>query len=106
MRLADSASAVAAWAAASSRSRSTSARFRSVMSRATFAAPMIVPSASRIGETLSETSMTRPSFVSRWVSKWPTRSPRRMRSRIRTMSSEWVSGIKVETGLPTISRAV
>ena len=75
MRLAASASALADSAAASSRSRSASARLRSVMSRATFAAPIIVPSASRIGETLSETSMIRPSFVSRWVSKWPTARP-------------------------------
>ena len=65
MRLAASASALAASAAASSRSRSSSARLRSVMSLAIFEAPTIVPSASRIGETVSETSMRRPSLVTR-----------------------------------------
>ena len=38
------------------------------MSLATFEAPMMLPSASRTGETVSETSMMRPSFVRRFVS--------------------------------------
>ena len=48
--------------------RSTAARFCSVMSLATFEAPMMLPSASRMGETVSETSMMRSSFVRRFVS--------------------------------------
>ena len=43
-------------------------RTRSVMSRATFDAPIIVPEASRIGDTVSDTFRTRPSFVWRFVS--------------------------------------
>ena len=105
MRLAASASALAASAAASSRSRSSSARFRSVMSRATFEAPTILPSASQIGETLSDTSMMRPSLVHRLVSKWFTRSPCRIRSRIWMTSSLCSGGFRTEMCLPMISSA-
>ena len=52
-------------------------RFRSVMSRATFDAPMTRPSSSRIGETVREMSIRRPSLATRTVSKCSTRSPRR-----------------------------
>ena len=43
---------------------------RSVMSRAIFEAPMIVPRALRIGEMVTDTSSNRPSLVRRTVSKW------------------------------------
>ena len=66
-RLAASASALAVWAASRSRSRSSRARFSAVMSRPIFEAPMIRPSASRMGETVSETSMMVPSFRRRFV---------------------------------------
>ena len=96
----------AASAAASSRSRSSSARLRSVMSLATFEAPMILPSASRIGETLSETSMMRPSFVRRLVSKWSTRSP--LSDALQDPGRcprQCSGGIRMEMCLPMISSA-
>ena len=43
-------------------------RWRSEMSRAIIAAPSGTPSASRIGETVSETTISRPSLVRRSVS--------------------------------------
>jgi hypothetical protein len=39
------------------------------MSRAVFETPIIAPDASRTGETVSEMSIGRPSFVRRTVSK-------------------------------------
>jgi hypothetical protein len=45
-----------------------SMRFQAVMSRAIFEAPMISPEATRIGETVSEMSSTRPSLVCLFVS--------------------------------------
>jgi hypothetical protein len=41
--------------------------FSWVMSRPIFEAPMMRPEASRMGETVSETSMTVPSFRLRFV---------------------------------------
>ena len=52
----------------SASSRSASMSFCWVMSRPIFEAPMIRPSASRMGETVSETSMIVPSFRRRLVS--------------------------------------
>ena len=52
----------------SRRCRSSSARCRSLMSRAIFEAPTTVPCSSRIGETLKETATRPPSFRSRTVS--------------------------------------
>ena len=49
------------------RARSASIRFCSVMSRPVFDAPTISPSASRIGETVSDTSMIVPSLRRRFV---------------------------------------
>jgi hypothetical protein len=46
-----------------------SIRFFSVISRAIFDAPIIVPAEFRTGDTLSEISTRRPSLVSRSVSK-------------------------------------
>ena len=48
-----------------------SATFRSLMSRATFEAPMIFPAASLIAETVTETSTLLPSLRKRTVSKVP-----------------------------------
>ena len=45
------------------------ATFRSVMSRATFDAPIIAPRASLTGDTVSDMGMKRPSLVRRTVSK-------------------------------------
>ena len=52
---------------AASRSFSSWAFLWSVMSRPTLEAPMISPSALRMGETVSETSMMVPSFRRRLV---------------------------------------
>ena len=52
----------------SARRRSSRERLRSVMSRAIFEAPTILPALSRIGETQSETEITRPSLVCLTVS--------------------------------------
>ena len=78
----------------------------SVMSRAIFAAPTIVPSASRIGETLSETSMTRPSFATPLGLE--VLDPLAAADVVQdsAMSSAWSGGIRMEMGLPTISAAV
>ena len=43
-------------------------RRRSVMSRPTFEAPIISPSAFLMGDTVSDTSMIVPSFLRRFVS--------------------------------------
>ena len=53
---------------ASLRRMASSARFRSVMSRAIFDAPTTFPAVSRIGETVSDTSMSCPSLRFRTVS--------------------------------------
>ena len=74
-----------------SSSRSSSMRFRGVMSRAIFEAPMMRPWTSFTGETVTETSIRTPSFRSLTVSKWSTTSPSRIRLRI-SVSSCWRSG--------------
>ena len=71
---------------------SSSARFRSVMSRAIFDAPTMLPFGSRIRETVREMSRRRPSFATLMVSKCSTRSPRRSRSRITYSSSTVLEG--------------
>jgi hypothetical protein len=48
-------------------SRSARARFCSLMSRAIFDAPMTRPEQSRTGETVSDTSTSRPSLARRTV---------------------------------------
>ena len=60
---------------AASRRLAASARFRSLMSRAIFDAPMTVPSSSRIGDTVSEIGTSDPSLRRRIVSKCVTDSP-------------------------------
>jgi hypothetical protein len=76
--------AVTAAFSSSNRSRSASAFRVSVMSRAIFEAPMIVPAALRTGEIDREIINRRPSLVTRIVSKcsmrWPFRSRARMSS--------------------------
>ena len=78
---------------------------RSLMSRAIFDAPTILPSALPIGETVSETSTGVPSLRTRTVSKWSIRSPRRRRSRIVTSSPCRSGGMMMVIDLPTTSSA-
>ena len=61
---------------------SSSANFRSLMSRATFDTPTGLPVEFMIGDAVTDTSISRPSFVSRNVSKWSIRSPRLILARI------------------------
>ena len=62
----------------------------SEMSRAIFDAPMIVPSAARTGETVSEISIELPSLRCRIVSKCSTARPERIVARTLS-SSDWRS---------------
>ncbi len=80
-------------------------RLRSVTSRATARPPMTAPEASFRGDTVSDTSMRRPSFVSRTVSWRSTRSPCLMRSRSLVVSSTAPGGIRTCTERPTIASA-
>lgn len=65
----------------------------------------IRPLPSRIGEMLSETSMSRPSLRRRTASKWLMRSPRSNRARIWAWasSSGRSGGMSNDTDLPMIS---
>jgi hypothetical protein len=63
------------------------------MSRATFEAPTTRPLESLIGDTVSEISSLRPSFVWRTVSKWSTFSPRLIWLKILSSSSRRSSGM-------------
>jgi len=54
--------------------RSAAIALCSVTSRATDEAPTITPSELRIGETVNETSITRPSLRMHWVSKCSVRA--------------------------------
>jgi len=63
------------------------ASFRSVMSRAIFDAPMILPLMSLIGDMVTETWISSPSLRWRTVSKGATRSPRRRLAMMRSSSS-------------------
>ena len=96
------------WAAATARlaterravaSRSAaSARFSSVTSRPIAEAPMMAPSASRRGDTVTDTWTRRPSLRTRTVSYGSTCSPRL--SRVRTWSSSFgrSGGTSIDTG--------
>ena len=81
----------------------SSARFRSVTSRATFEAPTTTPALLRTGETVSETKTRRPSLPMRSVSKWSTRSPRRSRDRIVSSSARSSGGMMRMIDWPIIS---
>ena len=91
---------------AASRARSSSRSCRSVMSRATFDAPMIFPCASLTGDTVNETGTRRPSLVRRTVSKCSILSPRRRRARTSSSSVLRSSGMIREICWPTASAAV
>jgi hypothetical protein len=56
------------------------------------AAPTIVPSRSRMGDTDSGTLIRRPSLQTRSLSKWSTRSPRPIAARISLTSSARSAG--------------
>ncbi len=99
------ASCPTAWSRWVSNSRSWRS-LRSVMSRLIEAAPVIVPVASRIGETLSEIQMRCPSLRMRSASENSTTSPRCRRcSRSRSVSCS-SGGISRKIDSPTISSAV
>ena len=92
---------------AASRARVSSKRRRSLMSRAIFEAPTTRPVESLTGETVSDTSTRRPSFVTRTVSKCSTRSPRRTLARtVSSSSARRSSGMMSVIGWPTASAAV
>jgi hypothetical protein len=82
------------------------ANFRSVMSRAIFDAPMILPSMSFTGDMVTETWINSPSLRCRTVSKGATRSPRRRLAMMRASSSYRSGRIKNVMGLPMASSAV
>ena len=82
------------------------ARFCSVMSRAIFDAPTILPSAFLTGETVNETAIRLPCLRCRTVSKWSIRSPRLMRVRIARSSSCRSCGMTIVMGWPIASSAV
>ena len=84
----------------------SSARRRSVMSRAIFDAPMIAPASLRIGDTVIEIGTSVPSLRRRQVSKWSTTSPLRIR-RSTSSSSDWrSSGTISRIDLPMASAAL
>ncbi len=85
--------------------RSSSLSRRSLMSRATFDAPMMVPLAVRTGDTVSEIGIRRPSLVRRTVSKWSTLSPLRIRASTSSSSAPRSSGIIREMCRPMASSA-
>src|SRR5665647_2851985 len=75
----------------------------SVMLRLIIDVPTIAPSASRIGETVSETRNTDPSFRTRMVSRWSMCWPALTLARTSFISSGRSLGVTVSAGLPTIS---
>ena len=91
---------------AASRARSSSVFRRSAMSRAIFEAPMIVPCASLIGDTVSEMGIRWPFLVRRTVSKWSILSPRRRRASTSASSARRSSGMIRVMFWPTASAAV
>ncbi len=93
------------WRSSISRLRADSARFRSVMSRATLEAPMILPSVDRSGTWLSRTSIGWPLLCSRTVSCWSMTSPLRVRASISATSSRCPSGMMISTWRPIASLA-
>ena len=76
------------------------------MSRAIFKAPTTRPVESLTGQTVSDTSTRRPSFVTRTVSKCSTRSPRRTLARTVSSSARRASGMMRVIGWPAASAAV
>ena len=79
---------------------------RAVISRVTLDAPIILPPASLMGDTVTETSIRLPSFVRRTVSKCCTLSPRLMRDKIISSSPNRSGGMSRLIEPPTISTAV
>ena len=76
------------------------------MSRATFEAPTIRPAWSLIGETVTETSISRPSLRTRTVSKSLTLSPRAIRCEDRRLLGLALRRDQASsTGWPIISAA-
>ena len=76
------------------------------MSRAIVDAPMICPSASLMGETVSAMSICLPSLRTRFVSMCETGSPRLILSMMWRNSSSVPGGNNTETDCPMISSAV
>ena len=85
------------------RSSASAARICSVMSRAMDEMATMVPCASLMGETLTDTSARVPSFRSRAVPWWATGSPRRTRSSRAFHSATQSGGSKRDIGRPTTS---
>ena len=64
------------------------------------------PALSRIGDIVSDTSMSVPSRRLRTVSNGSTRSPLRIRARIFGSSSKRSGGMTIVIGFPTASATV
>ncbi len=86
--------------------KAASARRSLVTSRAIFAAPTMRPSPSRIGETVTDTSIRRPFFARRTVSNRGTRPPLEMFATMRNSSSARSGGISIVTDWPIASPAL
>jgi len=91
--------------ASTARSSST-ARFDSVMSRATADVPATAPAASRIGERVTDTSIVVPSLRTRWVSNCLAGSPRRKRPAVSGSSPDRSGGTSIGRSLPIASAAM
>ena len=95
---------VASGAASNSPRNRDSARLRALMSRAMAEAAVIWPMEFLMGEMVSATSISRPSFLRRTVSSL-TVSPCRSFATISVTSSAWPCGSRIEMGWPIISSA-
>ena len=84
----------------------SNASFSLVMSRVMVDAPTTAPSASRIGETVSKTGNTVPSFRERRVSKGSTSWPALILARMEMVSSVRPSGLSRSMDVPSISSRV
>jgi len=79
------------------------ASFSWVMSRVIVDPPTTAPSASRIGETVSKTGNTVPSFRTRRVSKCSTSKPASILARMEVISPVRPSGLSWSMDVPSIS---
>ena len=79
---------------------------RSVISRATLAAPITAPPWFRMGEMATDADMTVPSLRTRYDSKGSITEPRRSRARIDDTSSARSAGTSTEMFCPMISPAL
>jgi hypothetical protein len=91
---------------AASRARTSSARLRSLRSRAIFEAPMMVPAVVRTGDTVTTIGMRSPPLATRTVSKWSITSPARRRAMTFSSSAKRSGGTISVIGWPIASAAL